>query len=127
MMPSCRSISVWLRRDRLTNMAFRFARSIASSPASRTASLCTWSKARATSPISSVESMPMGSISTLSSSPGSLWLQPPDHLRQAAARPRPGRRPAACATRWYCFDLGDGRAQHVDERDRLAPAPCVAS
>ena len=73
MMPSCRSISVWLRRDRFTNMAFRFARSMASSTASRTASPCTWSNARATSPISSVESMPIGSIWMLSPALSS-WL-----------------------------------------------------
>ena len=50
-------------------MAFRLPRSMASSAASRTASLCTWSKARATSPISSVDVTPIGSISTLSSPP----------------------------------------------------------
>ncbi len=42
---------------------------MASSAASRTASRCTWSKARATSPISSVEDTAIGSISTLSSEP----------------------------------------------------------
>ena len=43
-----RSISDWLRRDRLTNIALKLLRSIASLPASRTASECTWSNARAT-------------------------------------------------------------------------------
>ena len=55
------------------NIAFRLPRSMASSAASRTASRWTWSKARATSPISSVEVTPIGSISTPSSAP-SLWL-----------------------------------------------------
>ena len=75
MMPSCRSTSVWLRRDRLTNIAFRLPRSLASWAASRTASWCTWSKARATSPISSVEVTPIGSISTLIA--GALALAEP--------------------------------------------------
>ena len=66
-------MSDWLRRDRLTNIAFRLPRSMASSAASRTASLCTWSKARATSPISSVEVTPIGSISA-EASPPSLSL-----------------------------------------------------
>ena len=37
-MRTSRSMSDWLRRDRLTNIAFRLPRSIASLPASRTAS-----------------------------------------------------------------------------------------
>ena len=53
-------MSVWLRRDRLTNIAFRLVRSTASLPASRTASACTWSKARATWPISSEVSTSIG-------------------------------------------------------------------
>ncbi len=36
-----RSMSVWLRLDRLTNIALKLVRSMASLPASRTASACT--------------------------------------------------------------------------------------
>ena len=50
-------------------MALTFPRSAASLPASPMASLCTWSKARATSPISSVESTSMGTTSWGISSP----------------------------------------------------------
>ena len=45
-------------------MALTLPRSAASLAASRTASRCTWSKARATSPISSVESTSIGSTSS---------------------------------------------------------------
>jgi hypothetical protein len=65
----CRSTSDWLRRDRFTNIALTFPRSLASLEASRTASACTWSKARATSPISSVESTSTGLILTWPSAP----------------------------------------------------------
>jgi hypothetical protein len=60
-----RSISDWLRRDRLTNSALKLLRSIASLPASRTASECTWSNARATCPISSADTTSIGAGSTL--------------------------------------------------------------
>ena len=43
----------WLRRERLVKIALTLPRSRACSAASRTASRWTWSKARATSPISS--------------------------------------------------------------------------
>ena len=60
-----RSISDWLRRDKLTNIALKLLRSIASLPASRTASACTWSNARATWPISSADSTSIGATSRL--------------------------------------------------------------
>ncbi len=59
----CRSTRDWLRRDRFTNIALTLPRSAASLAASRSASRCTWSKARATSPISSKESTSIGSTS----------------------------------------------------------------
>ena len=65
-MRASRSISDWLRRDRLTNIALKLLRSMASLPASRTASECTWSNARATWPISSADSTSIGATSTLS-------------------------------------------------------------
>ena len=65
----CRSTSDWLRRDRFTNIALTFPRSAASLAASRSASRWTWSKARATSPISSEESTSMGSTSSETPSP----------------------------------------------------------
>ena len=58
-----RSMSVWERRDRLTNIALKLERSSACSPASRTASECTWSNARATWPISSCEVTLIGATS----------------------------------------------------------------
>ena len=64
-MRASRSISDWLRRDRLTNIALKLLRSIASLPASRTASACTWSNARATWPISSADTTSIGSTSRL--------------------------------------------------------------
>ncbi len=64
-MRASRSISDWLRRDRLTNIALKLLRSIASFPASRTASACTWSNARATWPISSADSTSIGATSRL--------------------------------------------------------------
>ena len=57
-------MSVWLRRDRLTNIALKLVRSMASLPASRTASACTWSKALATWPISSEVSTSIGATSS---------------------------------------------------------------
>ena len=60
-----RSISDWLRRDKLTNIALKLRRSSASFPASRTASACTWSNARATWPISSTDSTSIGATSRL--------------------------------------------------------------
>jgi hypothetical protein len=60
-----RSIRDWLRRDRLTNIALKLLRSMASLPASRTASEWTWSKARATWPISSADSTSIGATSRL--------------------------------------------------------------
>ncbi|CNF71194.1 Uncharacterised protein [Mycobacterium tuberculosis] len=56
-------MSDWLRRERLTNIALMLPRRTASSAASRTASRWTSSKARATWPISSVESISIGSTS----------------------------------------------------------------
>ncbi len=70
-----RSTSDWLRRERFTNMALMFPRSAASLAASRTASLWTWSNARATSPISSVESTSMGSTSSGASVPPPPLIQ----------------------------------------------------
>ena len=51
----------------MTNIALTLPRSAASLAASRTASRCTWSNARATSPISSVESTSIGSTSSAAS------------------------------------------------------------
>ena len=59
-----------MRRDRLTNIALMLPRSLASLEASRTASACTRSKARATSPISSSVSTSIGSTVTW------LWSSP---------------------------------------------------
>ena len=57
----------------MTNIALMFPRSAASLDASPSAASCTWSNARATSPISSVESTSMGTISWGTASP-SDWL-----------------------------------------------------
>ena len=64
-MRTSRSMSDWLRRDRLTNIALKLLRSMASLPASRTASAWTWSNARATWPISSADSTSIGSTCRL--------------------------------------------------------------
>ena len=60
---SCRSTRPCDRRDRLTNIALTLFRRAACSVASRTASRCSWSNVVATSPISSRESMGIGSTS----------------------------------------------------------------
>ena len=52
------------RRERLTNMSLTLRRRPACSLASSTARWCSWSKVLATSPISSRESIPMGSTSS---------------------------------------------------------------
>lgn len=65
------SISDWLRRDRLVKIALTLPRSMACSAASRTASRCTWSKARATSPISSRVVIGIG-WTRVSTRPGSV-------------------------------------------------------
>ncbi|GAA5772892.1 hypothetical protein Aros01_09451 [Streptosporangium roseum] len=74
MRDSWRSTRVWLRRERLTNIALTLLRSVASWPASRTASRCTSSKARATWPISSSEATPIGAMSSAAASPLSRML-----------------------------------------------------
>ncbi|CAM4343217.1 hypothetical protein NORO109296_25855 [Nocardiopsis rhodophaea] len=63
---SCRSTSVWLRRDRLTNIALTLLRRAASSEARRSATRWTSSKERATSPISSSVPTSMGATVTSS-------------------------------------------------------------
>ncbi|CAM5416207.1 hypothetical protein SMICM304S_09647 [Streptomyces microflavus] len=65
------SMSDWLRRERLVKIALTLPRSMACSAASRTASRCTWSKARATSPISSCVVIGMG-CTWVSTRPGSV-------------------------------------------------------
>ena len=65
----CRSTNDCDRRDKLTNIALTLPRSAASFDASRTASRCTWSNARATSPISSVESTSIGATSSGAGTP----------------------------------------------------------
>ncbi len=61
----------WLRRERLVKIALTLPRSSACSAASRTASRCTWSKARATSPISSRLVIGIG-CTRVSTRPGSV-------------------------------------------------------
>ncbi len=69
------SISDWLRMERFVKIALTFPRRSACSAASRTASRWTWSKARATSPISSWESIGIGwtRVSTLPGSVRESW------------------------------------------------------
>ena len=84
---SWRSTSPWVRRERLTNISLTFARSAACSDASRTASLCTASNARATWPTSSREYTGTGSIRTFLVST-SRRAELFDDGGQGAGRPR---------------------------------------
>ncbi len=77
-----RSIRDWLRRDRLTNIALKLFRSMASLLASRTASEWTWSNARATWPISSVDSTSIGATSKLV---GGSWASPSSRTRSGSS------------------------------------------
>ena len=86
-----RSTSVWLRRERFTNIALMFPRSAASLEASRTASRWTWSNARATSPISSVESTSMGATSSGASLPPPLIRRTVSGSRSPATSSAPVR------------------------------------
>ena len=93
---SCRSTRPWLRRDRLTNIALTFERRAACSVASRTASRCSWSKVIATSPISSRESIGIGSTS-IGVGRRVRPAQPFDRLRQPDLGDLPGAGLAAGA------------------------------
>ncbi len=118
-----RSISGTLRRDKLMNIALRLPRSCASFPASRTASACTWSNARATRPISSVDCTPIGSIVA-----GVSRVSVP----AAAAATRSGSRFVAISSASACSlrsgltkvrPTQRGREQHEDHRARPSPPP----
>ena len=116
-MRTSRSISDWLRRDRLTNIALKLLRSIASLPASRTASEWTWSNARATWPISSADSTSIGATARLMD--GS-WASLSSRTRSGSSHrgdverafPQPAQRPDQGPGH------GDRREQHQEQDDR---------
>ena len=88
-----RSTRDWLRQDRSTNISSSLPRSPASLAASRSTSACIWSKARATSPISSEDDTGMPWTSPTGPSP-------PGVMRRSASGSRTSASSTAPACSW---------------------------
>ena len=101
------------------NIALTLPRSCASVPASRTASAWTWSKARATRPISSVASTPIGSTPRLASGSADSAALGGRHPRGQPDRRRPRARPPAAAAAGRPWT---GRRARRDQHQQEHPA-----